>query len=57
MNMSYRKAGKGETTCEECRYSRVRAVSNRIECQYFTSPYYAVGRKYTCDRVALRGAK
>ena len=55
--MNYRKASKGETTCEECRYSRERPSSGRIECQAWLPPYYVVGRKNTCKHAALRGDK
>ena len=55
MNASYRKARTGETTCEQCRYSRERQSSGRIECQAWLPPYYVVGRKHTCSQAAMRG--
>ena len=58
MNMSYRKASKGEVTCEQCRHSKVREVGGRLECQgFWATRYYVVGRKHTCDRAAMRGDK
>jgi hypothetical protein len=56
MNASYRKARKGEITCEECRYSGVRAESGRLDCRGFERSYVA-GRKHTCDKAELRGAQ
>ena len=55
MNASYRKASKGEVTCEQCRYSRERQSSGRIECQAWLPPYYVVGRKNTCKFAEQRG--
>ncbi len=55
MNASYRKARKGEVTCEQCRYSRERQSSGRIECQAWLPPYYVVGRKNTCKFAEQRG--
>lgn len=48
---NYRKAKKGDITCEQCGYSHKRPFSNRIECLFATGWYggYAVGRKMTCD--------
>lgn len=57
MNMSYRKAGKGELTCDQCRHSKVRPVGGRLECQASPERHPVVGRKHTCDTVALRGAQ
>lgn len=57
MNMTYRKACKGEVTCEQCRYSKVREIGGRLECQVSPERYYVTGRKHTCDRAALRGAQ
>jgi Na+-transporting NADH:ubiquinone oxidoreductase subunit NqrF len=57
MNMSYRKACKGEVTCEQCRHSKVRAVGGRLECQVSPDRYYVTGRKHTCDMAVQRGDK
>lgn len=57
MENNYRKAGKGEVTCEQCLYSRERQSSSRIECQAWLPPYYAVGRKHTCKFAEHRGDK
>lgn len=54
MNENYRKARKGEVTCEQCRHSKVRAIGGRLECQFYTS-HYVVGRKHTCDMAIQRG--
>lgn len=57
MNASYRKASKGEVTCEQCRHSNVRAVGGRLECQVSPERYYVTGRKHTCDMAVQRGNK
>ena len=54
MNASYRKARKGEVTCEQCRYSKVREASGRLECRWWKRSY-VTGRKHTCDMHELRG--
>lgn len=46
----YRKAGKGDEICGACKYAR-RRESGRYECTITAPPYYAIGRKYTCDRL------
>lgn len=57
MNMSYRKASKGEVTCDQCRHSKVRAIGGRLECQVSPERHPVVGSKHICDKVALRGAQ
>lgn len=54
MNASYRKASKGEVMCEECRHSKVREASGRLECRVYERNYLA-GRKHTCDMADQRG--
>jgi hypothetical protein len=54
MNASYRKARKGEVTCEQCRHSKVREASGRLECR-FDERNYVAGRKHTCDGAVQRG--
>lgn len=56
MNASYRKARKGELTCDQCRHSGVRKIGGRLECRWWER-HYVVGRNHTCDKVALRGAQ
>jgi len=56
MNASYRKARKGEVTCEQCRFSKVREVSGRLSCWWWERSY-PTGRKHTCDKAEQRGAQ
>jgi hypothetical protein len=56
MNTSYRKARKGEITCEQCRYSKIREIGGRLECQgHSQTRHYVTGRKHTCDMAVQRG--
>jgi len=55
MSQNYRKARKGEVTCEQCRHSKVREVGGRLECQISFARHYVVGRKHTCDMALQRG--
>lgn len=41
---NYRKAKKGEITCEQCKHSILRWWSRRWECERL-----AVGKHHTCD--------
>lgn len=56
MNASYRKARKGEVTCEQCRHSKVREIGGRLECLVSSARHYVVGRTHTCDLAVQRGA-
>lgn len=56
MNASYRKASKGEVTCEQCRHSKVREIGGRLECLVSSARHYVVGRTHTCDLAVQRGA-
>lgn len=51
---NYRKASKGEITCEQCRHSGTRKIGGRLEC-CCAPRHYVVGRKHTCDGAAQRG--
>lgn len=54
---NYRKAKKGEITCEQCKFSRFRWWSKRLECaQLGYGPCQAVGKHHTCD-TAEAGSK
>lgn len=49
---NYRKATKGEVTCEQCRNSRRRMYTGRYEC-LLAIGRPAVGRNNRCDSAAL----
>lgn len=55
-NIDYQKAQKGQTTCSECKYSRPRWWSNRLECAYVANSdiCYAVAKKNTCKNACPR---
>jgi len=57
MIKDYRKARKGELTCDQCRHSMVRAIGGRLECQVSPTRHPVVGSRHTCDKVELRGAQ
>lgn len=55
--VDYRRAKKGEITCAECRHSRIRWWSNRLECTAYSGTPFAVSAKNTCSRAARKNPK
>ena len=45
----YRKAKKGEVSCGDCKYTKTRWWSNRLECTFEFSGQ-VVGRTMTCGK-------